>query len=460
MNTYIQNPNAPLYLDYYTASFDRQYFVPQVVGRRGWATGITTLVNKINSKPMLVPATQFIQSYDDVTGVTGQVQAIALSAGNSVATITLANNGNGNQFIKDYFVRDNVTQTTGRVVDANATSIVLLFVSSRTSGVTAFTSADFAVNAVFTQSLLAKGQAFDGKKETGRQIKLPKQRIIQLETMSKTLRLTKGEMQEFNALSVVKETKDGKQFLAYYQQNNFVDDFALGLEEAALYSDQVLEAQGTKQGVAGSLLWQIRNEDGYYSQMSSTPSEADLQEIIEYVRDVKGSDGNIMLMLGTQAQSALEKGLSNKWLTYAGTQNTFGGSSIKGLNFTNYQYLGVNIDMINYNGFNQPFFNNRMSTITGKQWSQSSMLAIDESMVPSKIGQGMLPFASTYCQGSENDTQKGGKYRIIRDGSIDEMGNDLQYPMSTTPSVGFILETTTATVLNDPTRHALKELAS
>jgi hypothetical protein len=116
--------------------------------------------------------------------------------------------------------------------------------------------------------------------------------------------------------------------------------------------------------------------------------------------------------------------------------------------------------MINYNGFNQPFFNNRMSTITGKQWSQSSMLAIDESMVPSKIGQGMLPFASTYCQGSENDTQKGGKYRIIRDGSIDEMGNDLQYPMSTTPSVGFILETTTATVLNDPTRHALKELAS
>ena len=457
---FIQPTGSSLVQDYFAMLLNDRYVTQSIIDVRPQYNKLHKLIDTLQGTPKLVNKTTIEQPFIDVAVPVAVSNGVTLSAGNSIATVTITGNGGQDIFAKPFSIRDNVTGTEGKIMSHTATTLVLSFVSSSTAGVTAFTASDFASGNNITQTGVAHMEFYNQDRATENIYTLPSLRKIALGTVSKGLTLSKQDMIEKNR--IMKEI-NGVQYLSWMQVQNMMADYINGMEEKMLYSDRVLPDQNGNGGKSASIPWQIKNEDGIYMPLSAAPSEQTLMDVIEQMRDKVGMGGEYTILPGSDFVSSIQKALSKNWITYVGKNNTFGGASVDGINVTEYSYMDTTLKVVqDYNDFNHPYWDATISSITGKQRSKSSALILNTNPVHTKEGT-TLPFAEQYVYGLSSDLGSGygeGGYQVIENGTIDRFGNKLPVAPGTTPTVGFLMEATCATVLTDPTKHAFIELNS
>lgn len=453
---FIQPTNSNLVQDYIAMLLDNRYITQSIIEMRPQFNKLHTLIDKTQGTPKFVNKMLVETPYIDSAVPTATCNGVTLSAGNSIATITLTGNTK-DIFAKPFSVRDNVTGTEGKILSHSATTLVVSFVSSGTSGVTAFTSSDFFTGNNITQTGVAHMDYYTEDRTTENLYRLPLFRKIALGTVTKSISLSQKDMIEINRIT---EEINGVQYMAWKQVMGMMSDYYNGLEEMSLYSNRVLPNELGDGGKAASLIWQIKNEDGVYIPMSSSPSEQTLMNLIEQMRDKTGHGGEYTLLCGTDFVSGIQKAVAKNWITYTGKNNTFGGTSVQGIDVDEYTYMGTTLKVVkDFNDFNHPQWDTTISTITGKKKSASSCLLLNTSSVPTSQGE-MLPWCQTYVYGNAGTTIGNGGYRVIENGTIDQYGNALAKSVGTTPVVGYQMEATMANVLTDPTKHGFAELES
>ena len=458
---FAQPTGQSLIQDFYSMHLEDRFVMPEIVNLRPQFTSMNYLINKLNASPIMSNKMIAEQPYWDVATITAQCVSTTLSQGNSIATVTITGNGSRDLFGNGYMVRDNVTQTEARVIAHTASTLTLQFASSATAGVTAFTSSDFAATNPITETGVGLLSNYNDPRTIQGLKKAPALRKIPLSTITNSVTLTKAEMIEKNR--IIKAVQNGVQFMAWTQVENMISNFITGVEERMFYSNQTIPDQLGNGSNAGSLLWQIKNEDGIYIPMTTAPDDTYLRKAIEAIRDKKGKGGKIGLFGGTLFNGSLQQAISNKWLQYTGSDNTFGGKTVDGINVKHYTYLDIDLEFYtDFNNFNHPYWNQTISSITGTPYSQNSALILDTDPVENSLG-APLPFASQICYGLDSDQQigaKGGTYQIVRNGNIDEYGNNLREATGDSPTVTFTMSGNMATILNRPQNSCLLEMAS
>jgi hypothetical protein len=222
-------------------------------------------------------------------------------------------------------------------------------------------------------------------------------------------------------------------------------------------SGRIVDPTGVdKENYTMGVTEQIKSYGGYYQPIYSDVTETDLKAAIEAMRDVAGKGVQIYVAPGSKFMGAVQTFLANKYITYAGTTNTFGGNEVSGINLKKYEYL--DIELLFDSGFNN--FNNRtwypQDASDGTPFAQSgSALLFNTEDVETE--QGMIPFISQYSYGKEGMENRFGQLTPIEDGAIDVNGNMKANPISAKKSVSWYVESMAACVLNDPTKHCYIE---
>lgn len=452
---FIQPTNSNLVQDYIAMLLNDRYVTQSIVEIRPQFNKLHTLIDKTQGSPIFVNKMLIEQPFVDSAMPVATCNGVSLSASNSIATITITGNTK-DIFAKPFSVRDNVTQTEGKILSHSATTLVVSFVASGTSGVTAFTASDFATGNNITQTGVAHMDFYTEDRTTENLYRLPNLRSIALGTVTKSITLSQKDMIE---LQRIEKEINGVQYLAWKQVMGMMSDYYNGLEEMSIYSNRVLPNSLGDGGKAASLPWQIKNEDGVYIPMGASPNEQTLMDIIEQMREKTGHGGEYTLLPGTDFVSGIQKAVSKNWITYTGKNNTFGGASVDGIDVDEYTFMGTTLKIVkDFNDFNHPQWDNTISTLTGKRKSASSCLLLNTSPVQTSMGE-MLPWCQTYVYGKPGTTIGNGGYRVIENGTIDQYGNALPKSTGTTPVVGYQMESTMANVLTDPTKHAFAELS-
>lgn len=451
----LQPVGIPVSQDYWSMRLDNRYVLQEIVQIKNQYRSMSYLMSKIGN-PVRVDKQLVEQGFYDWSAVpTAQSTGVTLSNQNQTASVTLQSNVD--VFVNKKFVTDSNTGVKGRVIAHSAGNVTVEFVSSPVSGVKAFTSSDFNAGAILTQDTVGSLNYNDSRSFES-QYGLPDLRKIVVGTFGNSVSLSKKDMIEKNRIE--RAEANGIKYLAWFQVEKMLSEYVSGLEKIMVDPNQVqvLPDQNGNNGQVPSLPWQIKNEGGYYMPMTATPSQNDLKEAITYIRDQKGSGCEIMLVGGSDLMGALQSDIARSWLTYAGNTNTFGGNTVKGINFKEYTYLDVTIKFYSdFNDFNHNGWFPAMSSITGKQKSRSSFMMFDTDMV--ETSNGSLPFLTNYFYGLPSDSSDG-KYQRIENGNIDGNGAFPDTVTGDTPVVTYSIHQSFAPVLNKPQNCVFGELAS
>ncbi len=168
--------------------------------------------------------------------------------------------------------------------------------------------------------------------------------------------------------------------------------------------------------VSGSILWQIKTQGGIDRPFTSL-TETEFLGAADEFRANGGYDGEkIVIVCGSGYLAELQKNVFKQFITTAGTTNTIGGASVKGINVKEYAYGGYEYQIIVDDFLDQPSWT---PTTIYNQPSKRSYSAIwmSTSPVPS-INGGMLPFISEHYFGNTADM-------VVQKvfGMIDDKGN-------------------------------------
>jgi hypothetical protein len=168
------------------------------------------------------------------------------------------------------------------------------------------------------------------------------------------------------------------------------------------------------QPAAASLVNQIVSMGGTYRALNSQMSYGELKNTIRLYTSKGGFTTNeVVVFAGSQYVADFQEALES-FLVPAGTNNTIGGQSIKGINIMTYAFQGLDIKLIP----DSILDNQKMFGTDANGFSKRSRSAIWMNTAPVKVeGGGTMPFAVGYYVGENADIQ-----RWTKNGSIDERG--------------------------------------
>lgn len=201
---------------------------------------------------------------------------------------------------------------------------------------------------------------------------------------------------------------NGKYWM-YAQEKVMMDRFARGIERKALLGKRgqnVTTASGggkfnSSQGLRDAILDPDRG--GTYLSLSNVITQGQFEAFLGQIADRKNSSKyKIQLGVGRGALNAIQN-FVRPYIQYAGSQNTFGGQSVKGVDVMYYAVNGIEVEMAMI-----PLFNDReqfpgMSTIPGTAAftrMQYTMIAFDMDNYPTKGG-GVAPAMEKVYFGNE-----------------------------------------------------------
>ena len=219
----------------------------------------------------------------------------------------------------------------------------------------------------------------------------------------------------------------------WYSQEKFgIQDWVKQLSVRWLI-EQRAQVQGYdgKRNKNGGIFWGIQNRGGSMNQGTATFTIADLQQVIETIRSKDATPNiNIAAFMGTQVMGALQQNIGSD-IKFAGQNNTFGGSEVKGINVKRYEYLDVSISFMPMPEFNNPqgIFADPCSYNPGTTVGQNSALFFNTNDIPSVDGK-MVPPIEIFHRGSRPVYYKHIPGMIENDGTKSEV-MDLENPEST-----------------------------
>ncbi len=125
--------------------------------------------------------------------------------------------------------------------------------------------------------------------------------------------------------------------------------FSKSLEFKYAFSERAIISgpQGESYTTAG-LRWSIINNGGTYLPLTAELTQTVFNDFLEtLVRKTADNGRKMVAMMGSAAMARLQTVLGD-YIKYAGSNNTFGGISVDGLNVMTYAYAGISIDFVRW----------------------------------------------------------------------------------------------------------------
>ncbi len=168
--------------------------------------------------------------------------------------------------------------------------------------------------------------------------------------------------------------------------------YSKNLEMKYAFSERGVINPGTDQEIYSTEgLHEAILRQGQEYSLTSEMTLSDFNDILQTVARKSTSRGRkIALLMGSKALGDLQILVGNQYITYTGTQNTFGGASVQGLDIYRYNFLGLSVDFVRWDLLDDPMWESEISTITGAPLRSSSMYFLDLSPIPAADGSGMI----------------------------------------------------------------------
>ena len=349
---------------------------------------------------------------------------------------------------------DATTGTTAKVIFHSSSQIIVTWAASSDITATGFSASDFIAGHIIV------GGALSSDMNTGLVAEnlqtIPYKQTFAMQNFFDSQTLT---LQDFiDKKYTVTRGVDNEKYLAHTKVEEMFKRYLNNMEKT--FTGQVgriVDPTGVvKENFTMGVTEQIKSYGGGYQPIYSDVTESDLKDAITYMRDVAGKGVQIYVAPGSAFMGAVQTFLANKYVTFAGNTNTFGGNEVEGINLKKYEWL--DIELLFDSEFNN--FNNKSwypnAAADGTPYAQrGSALLFNTQDVETE--QGMIPFISQYSWGKAGMENRFGQLTVIKDGAIDENGNALPNPISAKKSVTWHVESNAAAVLNDPTKHVYIE---
>lgn len=146
----------------------------------------------------------------------------------------------------------------------------------------------------------------------------------------------------------------------------------------------------------GGLRWSIINNGGTYMSLTSELTQSVFNDFLEQMVRVSAEGGRkLVALMGTAALARLQTILGD-YIKFAGVQNTFGGTSVTGLNVMKYAYAGMEIEFVRWALLDDEMFRGELSTINGKPRLSNSIYFIDMTPIPAADGSGTIAALQKY----------------------------------------------------------------
>lgn len=146
----------------------------------------------------------------------------------------------------------------------------------------------------------------------------------------------------------------------------------------------------------GGLRWSIINNGGTYLSLTSELTQSVFNDFLEQMVRVSAEGGRkLVALMGSAALARLQTILGN-YILYAGAQNTFGGTSVTGLNVMKYAYAGIEIEFVRWALLDDEMFRGELSLINGKPKMSNSIYFIDLTPIPAADGSGTIAALQKY----------------------------------------------------------------
>lgn len=173
--------------------------------------------------------------------------------------------------------------------------------------------------------------------------------------------------------------------------------FAKQLEYKYAFSERSIKTGPSGEYyTTGGLRWSIINNGGTYMSLTSELTQSVFNDFLEQMVRVSAEGGRkLVALMGTAALARLQTILGD-YIKYAGSQNTFGGTSVTGLNVMKYAYAGMEIEFVRWALLDDEMFRGELSTINGKPRMSNSIYFIDTTPIPAADGSGNIAALQKY----------------------------------------------------------------
>jgi len=173
--------------------------------------------------------------------------------------------------------------------------------------------------------------------------------------------------------------------------------FAKQLEYKYAFSErQIKQGPYGEYYTTGGLRWSIINNGGSYLSLTSELTQSVFNDFLEQMVRVSAEGGRkLVALMGSSAMARLQTVLGD-YIKFAGTANTFGGTSVTGLNVMKYAYAGLEIEFVRWALLDDEMFRGELSTINGKPRMSNSIYFIDTTAVPAADGSGNIAALQKY----------------------------------------------------------------
>jgi hypothetical protein len=173
--------------------------------------------------------------------------------------------------------------------------------------------------------------------------------------------------------------------------------FAKQLEYKYAFSErQIKNGPQGEYFTTGGLRWSIINNGGSYLSLTSELTQTVFNDFLEQMVRVSAEGGRkLIALMGSSAMARLQTILGD-YIKYAGTQNTFGGASVTGLNVMKYAYAGLEIEFVRWALLDDEMFRSELSAINGKPKMSNSIYFIDTTPIPAADGSGTIAALQKY----------------------------------------------------------------
>lgn len=173
--------------------------------------------------------------------------------------------------------------------------------------------------------------------------------------------------------------------------------FAKQLEYKYAFSErQIKNGPQGEYYTTGGLRWSIINNGGSYLALTAELTQTVFNDFLEQMVRVSAEGGRkLIALMGSAAMARLQTILGD-YIKYAGTQNTFGGASVTGLNVMKYAYAGLEIEFVRWALLDDEMFRSELSAINGKPKMSNSIYFIDTTSVPAADGSGTIAALQKY----------------------------------------------------------------
>lgn len=169
---------------------------------------------------------------------------------------------------------------------------------------------------------------------------------------------------------------------AIRQEAEMILRVAQSLEWSNLYEKRGKETiNGQERTANGGLVWAIDHRGGTHETSPNELTESAWKELIELVgKKDAAAKGRLLFCYGKSALAKIQS-FTEPFVKASGTNNTFGGGAVSGIDVNTYSYLGQDIDFMYLSILDDEVMNPEISSITGKQKSSDSFFLLDLSPV-------------------------------------------------------------------------------